>query len=158
MGRGKTEKLKENFQKLQDQHVPGNQIKQELIKLTPASKYEIELALSKIGITEINGSLQLLSKEMINDICTKLFGAVILDSWKLSEISEEKALSICQPYDGEVVKHVLSKLGNFDAHSSTWALDQSKVARQAVHIIFAKQTVILLCHRYFYTSHLIWNY
>lgn len=93
---------------------------------------------------------------MINEICTKLFGAIILDSWKLSEISEEKVVSVCQPYDGEVVKHVLSKIGSFHAHSATWELDQSKVARQAVHIIFSKQTVLVIYGTISINARMIW--
>lgn len=109
--------------------------------MTQASVSEIEQALSRAGIVELNGALRLIPKEFVIDICRDLFGAVILNSWKLSTVLEEDILNACGQFDASIVKHLLSKLGSYNESNQSWDLDRKKVARQSIHILFAKQKV-----------------
>lgn len=114
--------------------------------MTQASANEIEQALAKAGIVELDGTLRLIPKELVIDICRDLFGAIILNSWKLSAVSEDELLSSCNRFDVSIVKHLLSKLGQYHSETKSWELDRKKIARQAVHILFAKQKVWIYHH------------
>ena len=110
-----------------------------------ASITELDAALAKLNVVEINGFIRLLSRSAVIEYAEALFIQLIENEWPLDNLDEELCMR-GMPKDTDVIilRRVLSSLGDQvqqdGSHSACWKLYKDRVLRLSAQVVFTRQS------------------
>eukprot|EP01036_Dinobryon_divergens_P030394 gene30394-39634_t len=111
-----------------------------------ASVTELDDALKKHNIVEINGYIRLLSRSAVFEYAEALFNQLIENDWAIGNLDEDLCMrGMPRDTDVLILRRVLSSLGermeDEGSHRACWSLDKDKVLRLSAQIVFTRQAM-----------------
>lgn len=117
-----------------------------LQKTIQASVTELDDALAKLNIVEINGYIRLLSRSAVYEYAEALFNQLIENDWAIGNLYEDLCMrGMPKDTDVLILRRVLSSLGERveeeESNRACWRLDKDKVLRLSAQIVFTRQAL-----------------
>lgn len=116
--------------------------KEDVYKHVQASGHEIDSTLQNIGVVETSSGLRVLEAAEIVRATQSLFNGIMRNGLPIKNLQPEECVAVCDDIDGEVLKYVLTTLGT--NNGDVWCLDELKMGKAAVRVIFHEIKVGLL--------------
>mmetsp|Transcript_10093 Transcript_10093/g.10183 ORF Transcript_10093/g.10183 Transcript_10093/m.10183 type:complete len:378 (+) Transcript_10093:108-1241(+) len=112
----------------------------ELRSRISASEKELNVALSELHVTEINGYCRILDQITLYETYKELIDTIIEEKWQIESIPNALMVgerAACSGLDPVFLHHALSTLGT--CVNELWKLDSDEISKIVAHILFQER-------------------